>query len=489
MVRERPQSQRLGFGERFFARIAINFDLGNTRETSPPSTIAFRQLDFQSYSNHLLVHWVCGLPATPWEQIAYRRLMLELWQQLRLIASAMPLTVTAAVVAYTAAAAAIVSGRVRRWFEVHLLMPTPSSQSHVGALDAFRGLAAAWVALFHSWQWWQVGSGQNLPTSLFVEAGNKAVPVFVVLSGFLIYRAVRGIDSVDGLRRYYWNRILRIGPLCLASAVAVIVAGQLGRTAPPAGHAIAEVFVFRSLGYPVFANPPLWSLYVEIVFYVLAPLFIIASARQALIAAAIGFLVFSMSDAVGPREFELWKYFCVGVLASEVQRVWCGRVKEWQALALAAGGILWFMADIAATGWLEIHVREANPYIWPGGRVTSYTVDLALATGLIVCGATLSQYVRRMTDWMPLRILGAISFSLYVWHSMLILAEGPLAFDGAGSIIPRATGGLAPPEWFRIFVMLPAFVAVAALSFALIERPFLLRRRRSPAPPAGVVSV
>src|SRR5882762_2746073 len=136
----------------------------------------------------------------------------------------MPLTVAAAAVTYTAAAMGLFSARARRWFERHLLMPTPSSQSHVGALDALRGLAAVWVALFHSWQWWAVGAKQDLSTSAFIEAGNKAVPVFVALSGFLIYRAIRGIDSADGLRRYYWNRILRVGPLCVASALAVIAA-------------------------------------------------------------------------------------------------------------------------------------------------------------------------------------------------------------------------------------------------------------------------
>jgi len=83
-------------------------------------------------------------------------------------------------------------------------------------------------------------------------------------------------------------------------------------------------------------------------------------------------------------------------------------------------------------------------------------------------------------------MVGAISFSLFVWHSMLIMAEGPLVFDGTGGIIPRPSGVPAPPEWFRIFVMIPAFLAVAGASFALIERPFLmLRRRRVPAPPVG----
>jgi peptidoglycan/LPS O-acetylase OafA/YrhL len=407
-------------------------------------------------------------------------------ETISLLAQAMPLTVSAALIAYLAAGAALVSGPARGWFRGHLVMPKPSNQSHVGALDALRGLAAVWVVSFHSWQWWAFGTKSVLSASTFVQAGNKAVPVFVALSGFLIYRAVRGIGSIDDLRRYYWNRILRIVPLYVASGVAIIAIRQLGGAAPPAGHGVAELFMLRSLGYPLFANPPLWSLYVEIVFYLVAPLFVIATSRQATVAAVVMLAVLALSDGAGPREFELWKYFCVGILASELHHVWRGRVQEWQAVALIAAGALWLAADIAGYGWLETYVRQPNGYIWPAGRVTSYTLDLAAAAGLILTGATLSRIAARITEWAPLRIVGAISFSLFVWHSMLIMAEGPLVFDGGGSILPRPVAVAPPPEWFRLLVMLPAFLAVAAVSFVLIEKPFLkLRRRRVVAAPVA----
>jgi len=71
-------------------------------------------------------------------------------ESVQLLAQAMPLTVSAAVLAYIAVGGALVSGPVRGWFRRHLVMPNPSNQSHLGSLDALRGLAAVWVVSFHS---------------------------------------------------------------------------------------------------------------------------------------------------------------------------------------------------------------------------------------------------------------------------------------------------------------------------------------------------
>jgi peptidoglycan/LPS O-acetylase OafA/YrhL len=64
----------------------------------------------------------------------------------------------------------------------------------------------------------------------------------------------------------------------------------------------------------------------------------------------------------------------------------------------------------------------------------------------------------------PLRFIGLISFSLYLWHDPSIL--GMIPFVAALPLVVR---------------VLAAFI-IAYLSYQLIERPFLNRRRRTEQP-------
>lgn len=67
--------------------------------------------------------------------------------------------------------------------------------------------------------------------------------------------------------------------------------------------------------------------------------------------------------------------------------------------------------------------------------------------------------------------LGAISFSIYVMHNLVIAAfkaQLPGLATGAGPVADAlATGAL---------LVLPAVLAVAAVTYHLIERPFLALR-------------
>lgn len=110
-------------------------------------------------------------------------------------------------------------------------MPPPSSNSHIAALDGLRGLAALYVTAFHAWQWPKVnpegalvptatGPFDSLPELLpFLQHGDKAVPMFVVLSGFLIYRSLRTVETVGQIRAYLQHRFIRIFPLFAATVI------------------------------------------------------------------------------------------------------------------------------------------------------------------------------------------------------------------------------------------------------------------------------
>jgi len=83
-----------------------------------------------------------------------------------------------------------------------LVLPGATNQSHLASPDAFRGLAALFVAVFHTWQWSRPAFNSTLEWAPFIAAGDKAVPIFVTLSGLLIYRSLKRVQTIENLRLY-----------------------------------------------------------------------------------------------------------------------------------------------------------------------------------------------------------------------------------------------------------------------------------------------
>src|SRR6266850_2257903 len=200
-----------------------------------------------------------------------------------------------AVLFYACVLALLFSPRFRSFAMPHLSMPGSSTKQNFAALDGFRGLAALLVALNHLWQFPRTVFDSVQVNMQFIALGSKAVPIFCVLSGFLIYRSARNVVDVQGLRRYFKRRFLRIYPIYIASTLALFVLGRNPDILP-------EVFMLRVFGYPTFSNPVTWSLYVEVAFYLLAPIFVFLAGRRALLLSFIAFFVLLVTDSVGGRE-------------------------------------------------------------------------------------------------------------------------------------------------------------------------------------------
>jgi len=392
------------------------------------------------------------------------------------VAQTFPTASVLAAGAYGLLLAVLASPFLRREIGGRLAMPSPSNQVHLAPLDAYRGLAALYVAVFHSWQWWK-DAFAHVPR--FIEEGDKAVPIFVALSGFLIYRALLPVKDADGFRRYLINRFLRIFPLYLASVLVMIAAGWYGGQALPLRAIVGDAFMLRSLGFPAFMNPPVWSLYVEVLFYLIVPAFVAVAGRRGLPWAAFVFIVFCMGDVANSRELSLWKYFAAGILASELHRHARDRLPEWGAVAIVAAGAALLALDVQlAPGWLDRAIQKVAPWLRPADLQSPYTVALAIATMLLLWGSACSRLTGAFFASAPWRVLAAASYSVFVWHSMIIVADAPVTFDGMGFLKPDGVPASGAPGWVIPAIYLPAYVLVGSLSFLTIERPFLLLRSR-----------
>jgi peptidoglycan/LPS O-acetylase OafA/YrhL len=398
----------------------------------------------------------------------------------------LPFASASAAAFYLALVLVAASPALRGWLGARLSMPVPSTHSYLAPLDAFRGLAALYIATFHAWQWPEPLFNATAHQLAFIQRGAKAVPMFVIMSGFLIYRSLRDVASIQGIQHYLLRRFLRIFPLYAATVLALLVLHKHhGDGSFLIQRFIAEAFMVRSLEYPMFMNPPVWSLYVEVVFYLLLPLYLIAAGRRVVAATAAAFVVFAMTDPFGPRELMLWKYFCVGILACVAVDRWRGRVKEGAALALFAVGagllvvdigeygdwVGWLLSKAMAAAGLQYRTELANPAL---------TVGLGLGMGLVVFGATCARSLNRVFTIRPLHILGVISYSVFMWHSFVVTADLPLAFDAKGGLAKLGVLPDGPASALIVpLVMVPAVLFWSAVSFLCVERPFLMRRPKT----------
>ena len=119
---------------------------------------------------------------------------------------------------------------VGKWQESGILRAVsaafPALRPRLAVLDALRGLAALWVGLYHF-----TGNGTynggfpaEMPLKWLGTYGWLGVYVFFVISGFILpWTMDRGGYRLRDYGRFLWKRVLRLHPLYLVSAGAMLV--------------------------------------------------------------------------------------------------------------------------------------------------------------------------------------------------------------------------------------------------------------------------
>ena len=301
--------------------------------------------------------------------------------------------------------------------------------------------------------------------------GQAGVPIFFAASGYLLYlpfakRDFGGGGRVD-VRQYALNRTRRIFPLYYVSIVIVLLFSAGGGTFEQWWRFLlfAENFSVATEGT---VNGPLWTLVVDLHFYVLLPLIAlgIAWVARGRLAMAVGLLVASVLLSWGAWE--------INPLADNAERLWQHNLVT--SFCFIATGMLLALFRVHMQKSPRDWTRGAvgNPDVWllaalPVIVFCVYRLDLhylnAIA-GFLVLGAAalpLGQgRLVRLLDWRPLAILGVMTFSLYIWHVPLI----DLFYEDVPS-------GFIP----LLAVTLPIVIVVGAISYFIIEKPFLSQRR------------
>lgn len=315
-------------------------------------------------------------------------------------------------------------------------------------IDGLRGVAALMVVCCHLFG---AGVSARIPRLfILVDSGRYGVPVFFVISGFVICYSLRNTPitwSTSG--RFILRRSLRLDPPYWSVIGATFLLGFAPLTFDRLGsHLVYCQAVSGFMHYwGVF-----WTLCIEVQFYLLFLLLRFASDRFRIPLPLIAAPLFAFSlltvdgwpDVVqhpaGTFNSATWigphfASFYLGILACShfVSPSQFARRSLYAAFSLTALRLV-------------VHFNAS--------------LGFGLATGLLIHYAAASGHIFTWLSGRVIQFLGRISYSLYLWHVLVYL------------VVHRFGGG-AVSGFF-------ASILVAAVSYFLIERPSIRLSKRIP---------
>ena len=359
--------------------------------------------------------------------------------------------------------------------------------------DSLRAIAAGTVLLFH------VGfvlEGFQHPTfGRYFAQLNVGVAIFFVISGFLLYRPF-------AKARFDGRPVPAIGPYAIRRAFRILPAFWVALTGAAIWLDDPDVFdrpfiyytllqaydvdtLSRALGHA-------WTLSVEITFYAFLPLvaLLIHRARVrstrsfvlsegALLALMFGTALVWRLTQTQTRNGFIWftpevaslpaflDHFALGMGLAVASVALAGRVRRPGVVRLveARPWVPW----AGAVALYVVMCNVGHGFADADGETTRHLLRGAIAVLLIapaVFGHAARGSVRRVMAWPPLLWLGVISYSLYLWHPVVARKIGGTRIDENYGWVPSAA------------LMVVACVAVAAVSYYLVERPALRLSKR-----------
>jgi peptidoglycan/LPS O-acetylase OafA/YrhL len=347
--------------------------------------------------------------------------------------------------------------------------PSRVPDDRIGGLDGLRAIAVGAVVVYHQW-----------PDAL--PAGFLGVDLFMVLSGFLITGLLldeRARTGAVRLGAFWLRRFRRLVPALLALlavvAIWVQISGPAALKPTVRGQGVASLLyvgnwklVSDSTSYASLSDPPspllhLWSLAIEEQFYVLWPLVVVGvlalargRRRPLALLAIVGTLASAglMAAWFVPDKDPLRLYygtdtraqaFLIGALAMLATRRYTG--------ARARRRLRWAGLPAFAVMLAAFTLMDAPGSLYRGGFAA-----FALVAAVVVVAVTEPGPLARLLDRGPLRLIGRVSYGIYLWH---------------WPIIVLVTERTVPAHGVALLALRVALIAGAtALSWCLIERPY-----------------
>lgn len=368
-----------------------------------------------------------------------------------------------------------------------------ASFQHIPVLDGLRLIAILPVIFWHAGlrglrnfsDQFSLGLGNE---DLWLPNGHIGVFLFFFISGFVISAPAYAREKAPEFMKFYWNRLRRLYVpyilVVIGCAFLIAVSGRELRhfDGTPAGPGYLITSLLASTGFVhqlvlgehPNLNPPLWSLELEMQFYLLAPLMLMLFVRlkQLWQFLAILFLACLVNVAlsistVAFRQDHTWLdyayLFILGsVLAWQFQRMRGVNIRlSYRTDLLFIAGLLL----LAGSGYYEelkvvpVWVAIARPFVH------------VAAIALMCCGAFYGKATNTILSMRWIMTVGIACYSIYLTHVPLIEIVNRFA------VKRLVFGNEALTILVDMTVLTLAALAVGMAYHVIVERRFMSRKQ------------
>ena len=373
-----------------------------------------------------------------------------------------------------------------------LFLPAKLRADYADAGDFLRVASVALVGWFHIWQ----QSWQNPDLHLFghsfriypmVACGYMFVDLMLLLSGFLL---MLGWQSGRGknLRDFYTARAARILPsylLCIAIMLfGFALPGKLYSSTDAMWKDLLTHLSFtHNFFYDTYIatklNVALWTLAVEVQFYLIFPLLARAFDRSpaytwcGMVSLAMLIrltVIFFATDSsiYFNRLTAMLDVYANGMLAAHIykrlarkpQSAW----RAWLSTALAILAIVGIYRILSAQ-----NARSGSENVRLGQMLWRFPLS-ALGCVFLVCGSRSIRLMRALFSNRVVRFLSGLSFNFYIWHQFLAVKLKAWRIPPYTGDAPNREGQQPWQNQYTLLCFAAALLSALLLTY-LVEKP------------------
>jgi peptidoglycan/LPS O-acetylase OafA/YrhL len=300
----------------------------------------------------------------------------------------------------------------------------------------------------------------------FVFEGGTGVPLFFIISGFILSLPFAkwrlNNEKPVKLRNYFLRRVTRLEPPYIIALSILFVAHvwwlhkySFGDLLP---HYLASVFYIHTLVYHSFSwvLPVAWSLEVEVQFYILAPLFFLlflipnAVLRRAIyLVIIIGGSLFWYNVWTASHVFMYLHYFFLGILATDLYSRQVVLIHNLRA------GVVVGLCALA--GYIFLPSFDS---------FAAYLLKIACMF-LLLHTALSNDVIKKLLSAKAIVLIGGMCYSIYLLHYAVI--------SFVGQELLKSGIHTANISSFPLFasILIVAVLLVSSCFYLLVERPFM----------------